>query len=103
MSSREKPSAVCVRSLVPNEKNSACCAISPAAKQARGSSIIVPTLEPRGSNPSSAATRVDEVAGQLQLAGVGDERDHDLDDAARRRCGRATARAARKIARACIS
>src|SRR5437868_1390106 len=31
-SSREKPKVVWVRSFVPNEKNSASCAISPAAK-----------------------------------------------------------------------
>ena len=43
-SSREKPSAVWVRSLVPNEKKSACRAIRLAMKQARGSSIIVPTV-----------------------------------------------------------
>jgi hypothetical protein len=43
-SSREKPSAVCVGSLVPNEKKSACRAIRSAAKQARASSIIAPTV-----------------------------------------------------------
>src|SRR5436305_285380 len=37
------PSVVCVRSLVPNEKNSASRAIWSAATHARGSSIIVPT------------------------------------------------------------
>ena len=42
MSSRLKPSAVCVRSFVPNEKKSACSAIVSARKHARGSSIIVP-------------------------------------------------------------
>ncbi len=42
-SSREMPSAVCVRSLVPKEKNSAVSAMSPARRAARGSSIIVPT------------------------------------------------------------
>ena len=41
-SSRLMPKQVCVRSLVPNEKNSADCAISPARRQARGSSIMVP-------------------------------------------------------------
>ena len=41
-SSREKPSAVCVRSFVPKEKKSAYSAISSARTQARGSSIIVP-------------------------------------------------------------
>ena len=37
------PKVVCVRSLVPNEKNSALSAISPAIRAARGSSIMVPT------------------------------------------------------------
>jgi hypothetical protein len=37
------PKVVCVRSLVPKEKNSAVSAISPALRQARGSSIMVPT------------------------------------------------------------
>ena len=42
-SSRLMPKVVCVRSLVPNEKNSADSAISPARSAARGSSIMVPT------------------------------------------------------------
>ena len=42
-SSREMPSVVCVRSLVPKEKNSAASAISAARSAARGSSIMVPT------------------------------------------------------------
>ena len=42
-SSREMPRVVCVRSLVPNEKNSAASAMSPARSAARGSSIMVPT------------------------------------------------------------
>jgi hypothetical protein len=37
------PKAVCVRSLVPKEKNSAVSAISPAFSAARGSLIMVPT------------------------------------------------------------
>ena len=37
------PKVVCVRSLVPNEKNSAVSAISPAINAARGNSIMVPT------------------------------------------------------------
>ena len=41
-SSREMPNVVCVRSLVPNEKNSAEPAMLPASIAARGSSIIVP-------------------------------------------------------------
>ena len=43
-SSREMPQVVCVRSLVPNEKNWAYCAISSAVRAARGISIIVPNL-----------------------------------------------------------
>ena len=42
-SSRLIPKVVCVRSLVPKEKNSAVSAISPARSAARGSSIMVPT------------------------------------------------------------
>ena len=42
-SSRENPNVIWVRSLVPNEKNSATSAISPATSAARGVSIIVPT------------------------------------------------------------
>ena len=43
-SSREKPHAIWVRSLVPKEKNSADAAIRSARNAARGSSIMVPTL-----------------------------------------------------------
>ena len=43
-SSLEKPNVICVKSFVPNEKNSAVSAISPANRAARGISIIVPTL-----------------------------------------------------------
>ena len=42
-SSRESPIVVWVRSLVPKEKKSAWRAMWPAIRQARGSSIIVPT------------------------------------------------------------
>jgi hypothetical protein len=42
-SSRLMPKVVWVRSLVPNEKNSALWAISSAISAARGSSIMVPT------------------------------------------------------------
>ncbi len=38
------PSVVWVRSFVPKEKNSALLAISSAVTQARGISIIVPTM-----------------------------------------------------------
>ena len=43
-SSRDMPKVVCVRSLVPKEKNSAASAMSPARNAARGNSIIVPTV-----------------------------------------------------------
>ena len=43
MSSRLMPRQVWVRSLVPNEKNSAVSAISSAVRAPRGISIIVPT------------------------------------------------------------
>ena len=47
-SSREKPQPIWVRSLVPNEKNSAASAIWPAVSAARGTSIIVPiSVSPR--------------------------------------------------------
>ena len=42
MSSRENPKVICVRSLVPNEKNCASAAISSAVTAPRGTSIIVP-------------------------------------------------------------
>ena len=78
-SSREKPSAVWVRSLVPNEKKSACSAIRSATKQARAA---------RSSCRSAGASRsprppprhlVDQLAHQLELLLVGDQRDHDLE------------------------
>ncbi len=93
MSSREKPSAVCVRSLVPKLKKSACPAISPARAQARGSSIIVPIMcpvAPRGGD------LLDEVAHQRELAVVGDQRHHDLDLGPGHALGR------EKIASTCI-
>ena len=43
-SSRLKPNVICVRSLVPNEKNSATSAMRSATSAARGVSIIVPTV-----------------------------------------------------------
>ena len=42
MSSRLKPKVIWVRSLVPNEKNSASSAIWSAVRAARGTSIMVP-------------------------------------------------------------
>ena len=86
---------------MPNEKKSACSAISPARMQARGSSIIVPTV-------CASARRLlgPDALGQLaqaaELLGEADERVHDLDE--RRLAGAlSTARAARAIARICIS
>ena len=64
MSSREKPSAVWVRSFVPKEKKSAYSAIASAKKQARGSSIIVPTrksspwVSPASAALSSTSARI---------------------------------------------
>ena len=84
---------VWVRSLVPKEKNSACSATSPATKHARGSSIIVPMLKSRPSaTPSSTPHAHHAVARELELARVGDERDHDLDH---RRAARALVHGAR--------
>ncbi len=42
-SSREKPIVICVRSLVPKLKNSACLPMLSATSAARGVSIIVPS------------------------------------------------------------
>ena len=42
MSSRLKPNVICVRSLVPKEKNWAVLAMRSASRRARGISIIVP-------------------------------------------------------------
>ena len=44
ISSRENPKVVCVKSLVPKDKKSACLAIKLAIRHARGNSIIVPIL-----------------------------------------------------------
>ena len=97
MSSREKPSAVCVRSLVPKEKKSASRAIRSAMKQARGSSIIVPTRKSARSSSPRSADRSTSVAHELELALVGDQRDHDLELRGAARRSR-TASAARTIA-----
>ena len=100
-SSREKPSAVCVRSFVPKEKKSACSAISSARTHARGSSIIVPQRY------STGALLLGDALGQLaqpaQLLGEADERVHDLDERRLAAVARSTASAARTIARTCIS
>ena len=85
---------------MPNEKKSACSAIRSATKQARGSSIIVPIS--RSTSPAALLLddALDQLAHQLELLLVGDERDHDLD------LGRRPARRdapPRTIARTCIS
>ena len=99
-SSRENPSAVCVRSFVPKEKKSACSAISSARTHARGSSIIVP--QRYSSSPSSSATRSVSSRRRRELFLEADERMHHLDE--RRVAGSlATASPARMIARTCIS
>ena len=82
-SSRENPSAVWVRSFVPNEKKSATSAIRSATKHARGSSIIVPTARSIVAVVLRRDGLLDELAHELELLLVGDERDHDLD----LRCG----------------
>ena len=73
MSSRLKPKVIWVRSLVPNEKNSASAAISSAISAARGSSIIVPiwysTLAP-GSFITRLRGRDDDVAQEVELRAV---------------------------------
>ena len=77
----ENPNAICVRSLVPNEKNSASAAISSAVIAPRGTSSIVPdkildlyTLGPHrfGGDP------VDNVLLIPKLLHVPDQRNHDL-------------------------
>ena len=54
MSSRDMPSVICVRSLVPKEKNSASAAIAPARRTARGVSIMTPTR--KGISTTASAT-----------------------------------------------
>src|SRR5206468_693382 len=53
-SSRENPNVICVRSFVPNEKNSATSAMSWASRAARGVSTIVPT---RNDTPSRVSEK----------------------------------------------
>ena len=102
MSSRLKPSAVCVRSLVPKEKKSASSAISSARRQARGSSIIVPTeVVAAALDPDPLADRDDLLAQDLELTAVIDQRHHDLGAHLDPR-SRVAFRAA-KIASTCIS
>ena len=98
-SSREIPIAVWVRSLVPNEKKSACRAIRSAMKHARGSSIIVPTvksccsLSPYSPATLSTSSRISSISCSYATIGIMISR-----------CGgSATAFAARMIACSCIS
>ena len=77
-SSREKPSAVCVRSFVPNEQKSACSAISSARTHARGQ------LDHRPDQVVELALRGRDEQRQLpqpaELLAEADERMHDLDE-----------------------
>ena len=92
---------------MPKLKKSAWSAIRSATRHARGSSIIVPTVNGSGSAPASsiarAAASLDQRAHQLELPLVVDQRDHDLDRAAPCRVRSRTASAAPTIARTCIS
>ena len=80
MSSREKPRAVCVRSLVPKEKNSARAG-DLAGREARARQLDHRAhLEVAvGLEALLRGDAQDEVARDLELAGVRHERDHDLD------------------------
>ena len=99
-SSREKPSVVCVRSLVPNEKKSAVSAISSARMQARGSSIIVP--QRYSTDGSSAATR-SVSARRRRSSSPKPTSGSMISTSGGVPVRSATARAARTIARTCIS
>ena len=81
MSSREKPKVIWVRSLVPNEKNSASSAIWSAVKAARGISIIVPiwysTFTP-AFFMLLLGDRDRPLLEERQLLDRADQRDHDL-------------------------
>ena len=104
-SSRENPNVSWVRSLVPNEKNSASSAIRSAVMAARGTSIIVPTRYSTRTPCfviTSSAMRRTSARLVAQLLHRADERDHDLRQHADAGL-RVTAHAASKIARACIS
>ena len=89
---------------MPKEKKSACSAIRLATKHARGSSIIVPDRVVLAHlEPLLVADPDDELAHDLELLLVVDERDHDLERAARSPSRSTTAAAARMIASTCIS
>ena len=80
-SSREKPKVVCVRSLVPKQKKSACWAISSATMQARGSSSMVPTGNVEFNALLSGNLgdhALNDLARLDMLDRNGDKRDHDL-------------------------
>ena len=78
-SSREKPSAVCVRSFVPKEKKSACSAISSRADAGarqldhRPDEVLDLAL-------LLGASRIGQLAQAPQLLAEADERMHDLDE-----------------------
>ena len=103
-SSREKPSVVCVRSFVPNEKKSAYCGdLAGAQRRAR-------QLDHRPDRVRELTRRalqllrddvLDQRAHSAQLLGEGHQRDHDLD--LRRLALPAAASAPRTIARTCIA
>ena len=80
-SSREKPNVIWVKSLVPNEKNCASCAIWSAVNAPRGTSIMVPTryliVTPIRFH-GLGGDAVDDRLLIAQLLHVADERDHDL-------------------------
>ena len=83
-SSRENPKVIWVRSLVPNEKNSATSAISPAASAARGRlDHRADEVVDRSTSSASASAVGRDLAhpvGEQRELGLGDdERDHDLD------------------------
>ena len=81
MSSRLKPKVIWVRSLVPNEKNSASSAILSAVRAARGTSIMVP-IRYSTLVPALAMHLVGHGDGPLleedELLDGADQRDHDL-------------------------
>ena len=77
-SSRLNPQVVCVRSLVPKEKNSADSAIRSAVSAARGSSIMVPIANPKGQpflastsrRTRSASARVKSNSAAVATSGI---------------------------------
>ena len=98
-SSRENPNVIWVRSLVPNEKNSATSAISSADERGarrldhRADQVVDASIAGLGSEPS-VGDLAHPVVEQRELGLGDDERDHDLDVrvAARRACARSRPR-----------